>query len=149
MKVNECMSGDVCCVKPETTLYDITKLMQKEHIGCVPVCNNENHIVGLITDRDILLRGLACDKNIKTTPVSEIMTKDVCYCNPEDEIKDAENKMSEYQIRRIPVVEKNGKVVGILTMGDLANYGDKIGKQEVCTTIENICNCDGQVKNCY
>ncbi len=149
MKVNECMCGEVCCVKPETTLYDITKIMKNEHIGCIPVCNNENCIVGLVTDRDILLRCSACDKDLKTTPVSEIMTKNVCCCNPEDEVSTAENKMSEYQIRRIPVVEKNGKVVGILTMGDLAHFDNKIGKEEVCTTIENICNCDGQVKNCY
>lgn len=146
MKVNECMCTDVYCAKPETTIYDVAKLMKDERIGCVPICDNNNSIVGVVTDRDILLRGVACDKNTKTTPISEIMTTNVCWCNSDDEISQAENKMSEYQIRRIPVI-KNNKVVGILTMGDLANWDKKIGRQEVCTTIENICNCDGQVKN--
>ena len=146
MKVNECMCTDIYCAKPETTIYDVAKLMKNERIGCVPICDNNNYIVGVVTDRDILLRGVACDKNTKTTPISEIMTTNVCCCNSDEEVSQAEDKMSEYQIRRIPVIENN-KVVGILTMGDLAHWDKKIGKQEVCTTIENICNCDGQVKN--
>ncbi|MCI8654994.1 MAG: CBS domain-containing protein [Clostridia bacterium] len=147
MKVNECMCADVYSAKPETTIYDVVKLMQDRKVGCVPICDNNNCIVGLVTDRDILLRGIACDKDTKTTPISEIMTSNVCCCNPEDEVYQAENKMSEYQIRRIPVIENN-KVIGILTMGDLAHYDRELGKQEVCTTIGNICSCEGKVKNC-
>lgn len=146
MKVNECMCTDVYWAKPETTIYDVAKLMKDERVGCVPICDNNKTIVGVVTDRDILLRGVACDKNTKTTPISEIMTTNVCCCNWDDEIHQVESKMSEYQIRRIPVIENN-QVVGILTMGDLAHYNKKLGKEEVCTTIENICNCDGQVKN--
>ena len=147
MKVNECMCTDVYSAKPETTIYDVVKIMQDRKIGCVPICDNNNSIVGLVTDRDIVLRGVACDKDSKTTPISEIMTSNVCCCNPEDEVYQAENKMSEHQIRRIPVIENN-KVVGMLTMGNLAQYDRELGKQEVCTTIENICSCEGKVKNC-
>ena len=136
MKVNECMCTDVYSAKPETTIYDVVKIMQDRKIGCVPICDNNNSIVGLVTDRDIVLRG-----------VSEIMTSNVCCCNPEDEVYQAENKMSEYQIRRIPVIENN-KVIGMLTMGDLAHCDRELGKQEVCTTIGNICSCEGKVKNC-
>ena len=149
MKVKECMCKNVCSAKPETTIYDITKIMKDEHIGCVPICDGQNSIVGLVTDRDIVLRGVATNKDIKTTPVSEIMTTKVCCCKVDDEINTAQRKMSEEQIRRLPVVENN-KVVGILTMGDLAHYGDEIGKNQVCSTIEGICNCDNsQVRNCY
>lgn len=147
MKVKDCMSTEVICAKPETTIYDVANLMKEKRVGCIPICNNTNDIVGLVTDRDILLRGVACDKNLKTTPISEIMSTKVCCCNSNDEIYNAENKMSEYQVRRIPVVDNN-KVIGILTLGDLAHFDKEIGMAQVCTTIENICDCNGQVNNC-
>lgn len=148
MKVKDCMCEEVCCVKPETNITEIAKLMQKNHIGCVPVCNNENCIVGVITDRDIILRSVACDKDLKTTKASEIMTCNVCTCNENDEICDVEHKMASNQIRRIPVVE-NDKVIGILTLGDLAQNSQEVGAKHVCNTMEDICNCKGQAKNNY
>jgi CBS domain-containing protein len=146
MKVRDCMCKDVCFVKPETTIYDIAKLMECNGIGCIPICDGNNSIVGLVTDRDLVLRTIACNKDAKTTPVSEIMTTNVCCCEAEEDINEAQTKMANNQIRRLPVLENN-KVIGILTLGDLAHWDKKIGKEEVCTTIENICNCEGQVKN--
>ena len=148
MKVKDCMCGEVCCVKPDTKVYEIAKLMEKNHIGCIPVCNEENCIVGVITDRDIILRSIACDKDVKNTNASDIMTCNVCTCNENDDISEAENKMAKNQIRRIPVVDNN-KVIGILTLGDLAHYDKEIGEEQVCNTIENICECGGQAKNNY
>jgi len=146
MKVKDCMCGEVCWVKPDTKLYEIAKIMEQNHIGCVPVCNDQNNIVGIITDRDIILRGVACDKDVKHTNASEIMTTNVCTCNQEDDIYDAELKMANNQIRRIPVVDNN-KVIGILTFGDLTHYYDEIGEEEYCSTMDNICECGGQAKN--
>ena len=146
MKVKECMCSQVSCVKPETTLKDVAKIMQENHVGCIPVCDSKNSVVGLVTDRDLVLRGIVWDKDVKTTPISEIMTTDICSCTQEDDVYDVECTMSQNQVRRIPVVENN-KVVGILTLGDLAHWTKEIGKQEVCNTISNICNNDGQVKN--
>ena len=148
MKINECMCKDVCFVKPDCKVYDAARIMCENHIGCIPICNDEKNVVGIITDRDILLRTVACDKDTKSTRVSDIMTTNVCTCKCEDDITDAENKMARHQIRRIPVVDNKNKVVGILTMGDLARNDKKIGQQNVCTTIENICNCDGSIQNC-
>ena len=147
MKVKDCMCNDVCCIKPETNVYEAAKLMSDNHIGCIPVCDNNNCLCGIVTDRDIILRSIVCDKDVKQTPVSDIMTCNVCSCTAEDEMETAENKMSKNQIRRLPVCDQNNKVVGILTLGDLAKNDKELGKQEVCTTIENICNCDGQPKN--
>lgn len=147
MKVKECMCNDVCIVKPETTINEVAKLMSEYHIGCIPVCDNNNCICGIITDRDILLRAVACEKDTKNCPVSDIMTTNVCTCKEDDEMKNAENKMSEYQIRRLPVCDTNDKVIGILTIGDLAHNTNKLGTEEVCNTIENICNCNNQTKN--
>lgn len=148
MKVKDCMCGEVYCVKTNTTANEIAKLMQKNHIGCVPVCDETNKIVGLITDRDIVLRGIACDKDTNKTVASEIMTTNVCICNENDDICEVEKKMSKNQIRRIPVVD-NYKVIGIVTLGDLAHYNKEIGENEFCNTIENICECRGQAKNNY
>ena len=148
MKVKDCMCGEVCCVKPETNISEIAKLMEKNHIGCVPVCDNKDCIVGVITDRDIILRSVACDKDLKTTKASEIMTCNVCTCTQNDDINEAERKMAKNQIRRIPVVDNN-KVIGILTLGDLAHYSEETGEAKFCNTVEDICGCGGQTKNNY
>ena len=77
MKVKECMCQDVCCVRPETKVYEVAKLMSENHIGSIPVCDNNNCLCGIVTDRDIILRSLACDKFNKQTPISEIMTTNI------------------------------------------------------------------------
>jgi len=146
MKVKDCMCHDVCYVKPDASIYDVTKIMSSNHIGCLPVCNDNCQVVGLVTDRDIALRCVACDKDAKQTPVSEIMTCNVCCCGIEDELYQAENKMAQNQIRRLPVTE-NGKVVGMLTIGDLAKYNSEIGSEIISATMENICKCGEDAKN--
>ena len=147
MKVSECMCNDVCIVKPNTNIYEVAKLMNEHHIGSIPVCDENNCLCGIVTDRDILLRSIVCDKDIKTTPISDIMTCNVCSCNEQDEMSNAQTKMAQNQIRRLPVCDSNNKVVGILTLGNLAQNDGEIGKNQVCTTIENICNCQGNTKN--
>ena len=145
MKVNECMCKEVTYVKPEDNLCTVAKLMSEKHIGCIPVCGNENKIVGLITDRDVLLRSIACDKDCKQTKVSEIMTTDVCCCNSDSDISEVQKMMSQWQVRRIPVVE-NSKLVGIITMGDLVN-NQNVSNQEVSQTVSHICHCGQDAKN--
>ena len=70
------------------------------------------------------------------------MSTNVCTCKEDDDMVNAENKMSNYQIRRLPVCDENNHVIGILTLGDLAQNDTELGKQEVCTTISNICDCN-------
>lgn len=141
MKVKDCMCQNVYCVKPETKIAEIAKLMSDNHIGCIPVCDTNNCICGILTDRDILLRTVACNKDINQTTASEIMSTNVCTCKEDDDMTYAENKMSSNQIRRLPVCDQNNHVIGILTLGDLAQNDTELGKQEVCTTISDICNC--------
>lgn len=147
MKVKDCMCDEVCCVKPDTKLTEVAKLMGKNHIGCVPVCDENNCICGIITDRDILLRTVACNKDIQDCPASDIMSCNVCTCQEDEEMTNAESKMAQNQIRRLPVCDQNNHVVGILTLGDLAHFDQELGKQEVCTCIENICECHTEAKN--
>lgn len=140
MKVKDCMCHNVVFVKPDCDTAECAKLMNENHIGCIPICDDSKKVVGLVTDRDILLRTVGCGKEIKNTPISEIMTCGVDCCSPETDIKDAEKVMAQNQIRRMPVIENN-KIVGILTLGDLVkNKG--VETEGVCHTLEDICGCD-------
>ena len=138
MKVKDCMSNIVNSVKPEATVSDCAKLMCERHIGCVPVCDDERKVVGILTDRDILLRAVACDKDTCNTKVSDIMSTKVFCCDSNSEIEEAEKIMSQEQIRRLPVVE-HGKIKGIITLGNLAS-NPAISQEDLCDTIEHICN---------
>lgn len=145
MKVKECMCSQVSCVNPNTSLNDVAQIMQQQHVGCIPVCDQNKNVVGLVTDRDIVLRGVACQKDAKTTPVSEVMTTRVYTVAPDADISEASKIMCDYQVKRIPVIE-NEIVVGIITLGDLANNTQVNGTQ-VYTTVEGICKCGENTKN--
>lgn len=140
MKVRDCMCKEVVFVKPDCDTAECAKLMCQNHIGCIPVCDDSKKVVGLVTDRDILLRTIGCGKEIKNTPVSDIMTCNVTCCGPDEEVQQAEKMMETNQVRRIPVMENN-KIVGILTLGDLAK-NKEINPEGVSITLENICDCD-------
>ena len=75
------------------------------------------------------------------------MSTNVCTCKQDDDMTNAESKMANNQIRRLPVCDNNNHVIGILTLGDLAQNDNELGKQQVCTTIENICNCNENKNN--
>lgn len=141
MKVKDCMCHEVAYLTPEATISDCAKLMCNKHIGCIPVCDSSKTIVGLVTDRDVILRSIACDKDIKNTPISDIMTCKVCCCGPDEEVNEAEKKMSDEQIRRLPVVDENNKIIGIITLGDLC-ANQNVNTEGVCETLENICVCN-------
>ena len=143
MKVKECMCNEVESINPNTSIKECAKIMSDNHIGCVPVCNEQKEVVGIITDRDLLLRAVACDKDINTTKASDIMTCNVYCCSSDTDVKEAENIMSTEKIRRIPIVDNN-KIVGILTLGDISQASD-INKNDVCTTLKDICS--NQTKN--
>lgn len=139
MQVKDCMCSKVECVKPTTTVSDVAKIMRTNHIGCVPVCNDSKNIVGIVTDRDLILRCIASEKDCKSTPVSEIMTTDVKTVNSTTDIKEATNIMCECQIRRVPVLD-NYQLVGIITIGDLVN-NTGVSSSEVANTVSKVCNC--------
>lgn len=137
MKVKECMCADVVFVKPDTAIKDVAKHMQECHVGCIPVCDDENKVVGIVTDRDLILRCIACDKDYKNTPVSEIMTTEVKTVCAEDPITQAIDHMCNCQIKRIPV-QQNGAICGIITFGDLARNSD-MSDTKIGETSKNIC----------
>lgn len=146
MKVKECMCTKVTKITPQDTVINAAKLMQQNHIGCLPVCDEQQQLCGLITDRDIVLRAVACNKDTNNTMISEIMTTQPLTCKQDDEMSNAQSQMEINQIRRLPVCDNQNKVVGMLTLGNLAN-NQQIKNDQVGTTLENICNCQGQAKN--
>ncbi len=137
MKVKDCMCNQVCYCKPDCSVNEAAKIMCENHVGCIPVCNDNKCVVGIITDRDIILRSVACNKEASNTKVSDVMTCNTICCDCNSEVTEASKIMGEQQIRRIPVTE-NGKLVGILTLGDLAK-NQQIDNQFVGKTAECIC----------
>ena len=140
MKVKECMCGEVCYCKPDCSINEVAKLMCENHIGCIPVCNDEKCVVGILTDRDIILRTVACDKSASNTKVSDVMTCNTKCCDCNTDIAEASKIMGQEQVRRIPVTE-NGKLVGMLTLGDMAR-NQQINNEFVGKTAECICGCN-------
>lgn len=121
MKVKDIMTGDVAQVAPSATIYEAAQLMQKHNIGSVPVCDN-NTVIGIVTDRDIVVRNIANGNDPKNAMVQDVMTPNVATVTPETEVKDLGQIMASKQVRRIPVVDNNS-LVGMVAMGDLAVNG--------------------------
>ena len=139
MRVKECMCNNVIYSNPSDTVEDVAKIMNDNHVGCVPVCDetDEGKVVGFVTDRDIILRSVACGKNATNTKISDIMTTKVIKTTPDTDVESVTETMSRNQIRRMPVIE-NDQIVGILTIGDIART-KCISKEELGTTMEYIC----------
>ena len=119
MQVKDIMTPQVEVIHPDTTLTEAAKKMSRLEIGPLPVCDGER-LVGMVTDRDITVRATAkgCDPN--TTKVREVMTPEVVYCFEDQDVKTAAQMMEMRQIRRVPVLNHNKRLVGIVSLGDLA-----------------------------
>lgn len=118
MKAKDIMTREVATVQPGATIREAADLMRKHNVGAIPVCDG-NSVVGIVTDRDIVIRSVAEGSDPRTTPVSSIMTTNVVTVTPEADIEEVGAKMSQKQIRRVPVTDGNG-LVGIVSLGDLA-----------------------------
>ncbi len=118
MKVKELMTREPACIGPDATLAEVATLMRQEDCGSIPVVR-EKRLVGIVTDRDIVVRGIAAGKDAKTTPVSEVMSADPVCIGPEDDVREAEQRMGDRQIRRLPVVD-DGALAGMLVIGQIA-----------------------------
>ena len=119
MKVNEIITHDPQVIRPETALIEAAQKMKSRDIGMLPVCDGDR-LVGVITDRDITVRGVAQGCDPKTARVQEVMTPEVIYCFDDEDVKEAAKKMEEKQVRRLPVLNREKRLVGIVSLGDLA-----------------------------
>jgi CBS domain-containing protein len=127
MRVKDLMATSVTCVKPDTSIEQVARQMKQENIGSVPVCNDRGEALGIITDRDIVIRSVSNDNRPKTA--KEIMTKNIVSVDPNMDTHQAALLMAKYQVRRLPVIENN-QIVGMLAMADIARkqiYVDEAG----------------------
>jgi CBS domain-containing protein len=126
MHVSDIMSRNVKIAAPDDSLEKAAKLMAKLDIGGLPVGENDR-LVGMITDRDIAIRGVASGKSPKEMKVSAVMTPDIKFVYEDESVEDASRNMSKLQVRRLPVLSREKRLVGIVSLGDLAIKQD--GKQ--------------------
>lgn len=118
MKVSEIMSRNVQIASPQQTIAEIARKMADQEIGFMPVGDGDR-LVGSITDRDIVVRGLA-DGLAGDTKVREVMTRDVKYCFEDDEVNEVARNMGQVQVRRLPVVNRDKRLTGVISIGDAA-----------------------------
>ncbi|MCB8816654.1 CBS domain-containing protein [Desulfosporosinus shakirovi] len=134
MKVRDVMTSQVESVTPSSSIVDIARLMRSSDIGSIPVCEG-NKVLGIITDRDIVLQVIADGKNIQSTSAKDIMNSEVITVTSDQDVHEAARIMAEYQIRRLPVTEQ-GKIIGIVALGDLAT--EKIHVNEAGDALSGI-----------
>jgi len=118
MKVSKCMTRDVELVNPTQTIREAAQMMADLDAGALPV-QQDDRLVGMITDRDIAVRAVAQGKSPET-PVRDVMSHELLYCFDDQEIEDVSRNMGEVKVRRLPVVNRDKRLVGIISIGDLA-----------------------------
>ncbi len=123
MRVSEAMTRQVHLVNPGQTIRDAAEIMSEIDAGALPVSDGER-LVGMITDRDIAVRAVASGKGPDTL-VEDVMSKEVLYCYEDDDTEDVAENMADIQVRRLPVVNRDKRLVGILSLGDLASLEDE------------------------
>jgi len=122
MKVKNCMHKGAQWVSPDTPVKAVAKAMLEQDIGAVPVGDNDR-LIGMVTDRDIAVRGVADGKDVAALKARDVMTKGIIWCRDSDDLSHAANMMQSKQVRRLPVIDKNKRMVGILSLGDLSQAG--------------------------
>ncbi len=119
MQVYQAMTPDVMCVPPEATLMEAACLMRSLDVGPLPVCEGDR-LLGMVTDRDITVRATAEGYDPRATHVADVMTARVVCCRDSDDVREAAKLMQRRQLRRLVVVNGGGRLVGIVSLGDLA-----------------------------
>ena len=120
MKVKDLMTASVSCVTPDTSLIQAARQMKQENVGSIPVCSDKGEVLGIVTDRDLVVRSLANgDEAAADVPVKAVMSTELVCATPDMDTHDAALLLSKYQIRRLPVIS-SGRLAGILSLGDIA-----------------------------
>jgi CBS domain-containing protein len=158
MRVKDIMTKQVISCGPDDTLDRAARLMWDSDCGCLAVCKSDgvNRLVGVITDRDICMSAMFQGKPLSERHVAEAMASNVHVCRPGDSLADADNSLRKKQLRRLPVVDDQGSLVGIITLGDLARKAARernttrhdITEAQVGDTLAAICQPGGHQLVC-
>lgn len=128
MKAREIMTAHAEVIQPEASIFEAASKMKSLDVGFLPVCDN-NRLVGTITDRDIVVRGIADRSDISSLKVSEVMTAGVVYVFEDDETHTVAEKMQEAEVRRVLVLDSSKRLSGIISLGDLSQVKEKLAGQ--------------------
>jgi CBS domain-containing protein len=132
MKLKDIMTSKPECIRPDTTLQEAARKMRDLDVGPLPVCGDDDRLAGMITDRDITVRAVAEGKDPRTTRVREVMTDEIIYAFEDQDVEEAARIMKERQVRRLVVLNRDKRLVGIVSLGDLATEsGDRQKSGEV------------------
>lgn len=134
MKVKQVMHKGVSWVTPETSVAKVAKEMKRKDVGAIPVGKNDR-LIGMVTDRDIVCRGLANGKAGKVLSAGDVMTKGIVYCRAEDDVAKALRTMKSKKIRRLPVIDAKKRMIGILSLGDIAR---KVAKPQCADVVRSV-----------
>jgi CBS domain-containing protein len=119
MLVRDVMTIGVRMVRPEASIFQIAKMMRDDDIGAVPVVENDK-LVGMVTDRDVVVRGLAAYPDLKNTTARSVMSSRVLYCFEDQSVEEVLDNMGDQQVRRMPVVDRDKRLAGMVSLGDLS-----------------------------
>lgn len=125
MKVREIMTSNVECLSPESNLREIAQKMKSLDVGFMPVCENDR-LVGTITDRDIVIRAIAESRDINNIQARDVMTRDIVYAFEDEDVKDVAEKMRDKDVRRILILDKSKRLVGVVSIGDISKVEEKV-----------------------
>jgi CBS domain-containing protein len=148
MKVEQVMSRNVKTCVSHDTLNRAAQLMWENDYGCVPVVDDEGRAVGMITDRDVCMAAYTQDGLLSRSQVGSAMARDVRSCRPTDTVAEAESIMRAAQVRRLPVIDAESHVIGLLSLNDIARElareratsgGPELSSEEVAETLGAIC----------
>ena len=142
-KCKEVMTKDPVCCLPSDSVAKAAELMKSENIGSIPVIESEQSLklVGIVTDRDLALKIVAGALDPKSTKVETVMTHKVITCLADDDLQKALDAMAEHQLRRIPVVDRDNKIVGIIAQADVATRADQ--PEKTAEVVKEISQANG------
>jgi CBS domain-containing protein len=132
MKVREIMTTNVECVGPDTSMIDLAQKMKTLDVGFLGVCESDR-LVGTVTDRDLVIRGIASGRDLMAT-ARDVMSHDVFWCLEDDDVKDVAAKMREKEVRRMLILNKDKRLVGVVSIGDIS----KVEEKESGKTLKDI-----------
>lgn len=129
-KCHEVMTKDPVCCLPNDSALKAAELMKSGNIGSIPVIENEEgkKLIGIVTDRDLTLKIVAQGLDSKTRKIETLMSRNIVTCHPDDDLQKALDIMAEHQLRRLPVVDENGRIRGIIAQADIATRSEQPNK---------------------
>ena len=133
MKISEIMTTNVECVTPESSLPELAHKMKTLDVGFLGICDDDR-LVGSVTDRDIVVRAIAGGRDVNSTTARDIMTPDVIWCYEDDDVKTVAEKMRDKEVRRIVILNKEKRLVGVVSLGDIS----KVEEKESGKTLKDI-----------